>query len=220
MTRVLVVEDDPAAAELLTIVLQRAGHEVAVVGTGAEAIGAVERGAQLVLLDLGLPDVDGLQLCRDLRRLRPGLPLLVVSARSSEPDIVLALDAGADDYLVKPFRSRELLARMRAVLRRAEVADARIVGDLVLDSTGFTASVNGVPLALTRKEFEVLALLLRHAGRPVSRDDVLRAVWPTPLPGHSKSLDMHLSALRRKLGDASSGVTITTIRGIGFKLNA
>ena len=179
MTRVLVVEDDPAAAQLLTVVLQRAAYDVSVVGTGAEALSSVERGAQLVLLDLGLPDVEGLQLCRELRRLRPGLPLLVVSARASEADIVLALDAGADDYLVKPFRSQELLARMRSLLRRSQATDVQFMGDVTLDTTRFTATANGVPLGLTRKEFEILALLMRSAGRVVAREDVLRSLWPT-----------------------------------------
>lgn len=214
--RVLVVEDDPAAAELLTIVMQRAGFDVTVVGTASEAMQAVDRGAQLVLLDLGLPDMEGLALCRQLRLARPALPILVVSARSSEPDLVLALDAGADDFLVKPFRTQELLARVRAVRRRSNATDLLFVGDIAVDTMAFSASVNGTPLGLTPKEFEILAVLARSAGRPVEREELLRTLWHNSLPAHSKSLDMHVSSLRRKLQAAHSSASITTLRGRGF----
>lgn len=219
MTRVLIVEDDPAAAELLALVMQRAGYEVMVVATAAEALHTVVRGVQVVLLDLGLPDMDGLQACRELRALRIALPILVVSARSSESDLVLALNAGADDYLVKPFRTQELLARVRALLRRAAASDVLIVGDIAVDPSQFTASVNGMPLGLTPKELEILVSLMRGAGRIVEREHLLRALWQNSLPAHSKSLDMHLSSLRRKLRDANSNETITTVRSRGFVLS-
>lgn len=218
MTRALVVEDDAAAAQAMALLLQRAGYEVTVVGTAAEALHAVEHGVHAVLLDLGLPDKDGLQLCRELRTERRALPILVVSARSSEADLVLALNAGADDYLVKPFRSQELLARLRALLRRSASADVLFVGDIGIDSERFLATVDGAPLALTPKEFEILSLLARHAGQVVSREDLLRTLWQTPLPGNSKALDMHLSTLRRKLAEAGSGESIATVRGRGFVL--
>lgn len=219
MTRVLVVEDDPAAAELITLVMQRAGYDVSVVGTAAEALQLAEHGIQLVLLDLGLPDMNGLQTCEALRTLRPALPILVVTARASEPDLVLALDAGADDYLVKPFRTQELLARVRALLRRSNSADVLFVGDIALDSALFSVTVAGTPLSLTPKEFEILTSLMRSAGRIVERDFLLQALWRNALPAHSKSLDMHVSSLRRKLREAKSHESITTVRGRGFSLS-
>jgi DNA-binding response OmpR family regulator len=199
--------------------MQRAGYEVTVVATAAEALNSVTRGVQLVLLDLGLPDMDGLQACRELRALRIALPILVVSARSSESDLVLALNAGADDYLVKPFRTQELLARVRALLRRAAASDVLIAGDIAVDPAQFAASVNGMPLALTPKELEILVMLIRSAGRIVDREQLLRSLWQNSLPAHSKSLDMHLSSLRRKLRDANSLETITTVRSRGFVLS-
>lgn len=219
MTRVLVVEDDPAAAELITLVMQRAGYDVSVVGTAAEALQLAVRNIQLVLLDLGLPDMNGLQTCEELRALRPAMPILVVTARSSEPDLVLALNAGADDYLVKPFRTQELLARVRALLRRSNTSDVLFVGDIALDSSLFSVNVGGVPMALTPKEFEILTLLMRSAGRIVEREHLLRALWHNALPAHSKSLDMHVSSLRRKLYEAQSSESITTVRGRGFVLS-
>lgn len=218
MMHVLVVEDDPAAAELLTVVMQRAGYQVSVVGTAAEALQLAAHGIQLVLLDLGLPDMNGLQTCEALRALRPAMPILVVTARSSEPDLVLALDAGADDYLVKPFRTQELLARVRALQRRSNTSDVLFVGDIALDAAQFSASVNGVALRLTPKELEILTLLMRNAGQVVEREQLLRSLWRNALPAHSKSLDMHVSALRRKLRDAHSSESIRTLRGRGFVL--
>lgn len=218
MTEILVVEDDVAISKMITLLLQRAGYEVEPVFTAAEAWERVQRGIDLVVLDLGLPDRDGLDLCRDIRSQRPGLPILVVTARTSEPDAVLALDAGADDYLIKPFRSLEFLARVRALLRRTVSGDLIFAGDIALDGSAMRASVNGQPLALTRKEFEILALLMRNLGNVVPRSTLLATLWRDSLPANSKSLDMHLSALRRKLEAAGSMEAIRTVRGVGFRL--
>ena len=218
MTEILVVEDDLAVSQMMTLLLQRAGYEVEPVFTAAEAEARLQRGIDLVVLDLGLPDKDGVDLCRAIRRERPGLPILVVSARSSEPDSVLALDAGADDYVMKPFRSLEFLARVRALLRRTTSGDLVFAGDIALDAQAQRVTVNAQPVALTRKEFGILTLLMRNVGQLVTREALLQALWRNPLPANSKSLDMHLSALRRKLAQAGSQEMIRTVRGIGFRL--
>ena len=218
MTDILLVEDDLAASQMMSVLLQRAGYDVDAVFTGAEAKARIERGVDLVVLDLGLPDIDGLDVCRAIRERRPGLPILVVSARTSEPDTVLALDAGADDYVMKPFRSMEFLSRIRALLRRTVSGDLVFAGDIALDAQAMRVTVNGQPVALTRKEFEILALLIRNLGNVVSRETLLSALWRDPLPANSKSLDMHLSALRRKLESAGSAEVVRTLRGVGFRL--
>ena len=218
MTEILVVEDDLSVSQMMTLLLQRAGYEVEPVFTAAEAEARLRRGIDLVVLDLGLPDKDGVDLCRAIRSERPGLPILVVSARSSEPDSVLALDAGADDYVMKPFRSLEFLARVRALLRRTTSGDLVFAGDIALDAQAQRVTVNAQPVALTRKEFGILTLLMRNVGQMVTRETLLQALWRNPLPANSKSLDMHLSALRRKLAQAGSQEMIRTVRGIGFRL--
>lgn len=218
MTEILVVEDDLAASKMLTLLLQRAGYDVTPVTNAAEAWQKVQRGVDLVVLDLGLPDRDGLDLCRDIRQQRPGLPILVVTARTSEPDTVLALDAGADDYMMKPFRSLELLARVRSLLRRTVSGDLIFADDIALDAQAMRVTVQGQLLALTRKEFEILSLLMRNLGNVVPRDVMMSALWRQPLPANSKSLDMHLSALRRKLEAAGSSAVVRTLRGVGFRL--
>jgi DNA-binding response OmpR family regulator len=171
-----------------------------------------------VILDLGLPDVDGIDLCRKLRGARPEIGILIVSARDQELDIVAGLDAGADDYLVKPFRLSELLARVRAHLRRVdqqpEEPEPLVTGDLSVDRAGRRAWLDGRELTLRPKEFDLLALLASQAGRVVTRERIMREVWDTDWLENTKTLDTHILALRGKLKPDS----ITTLRGIGYRL--
>jgi DNA-binding response OmpR family regulator len=214
---ILLVEDDDAIASGLVRVLDSQGFNVRRLarGTGA-AEAAVD--AELAILDLGLPDVDGIDVCRKLRRARPDLAILILSARDQELDIVAGLDAGADDYLVKPFRLSELLARVRAHLRRVADAPQSPVeplraGAVTVDPGARRAWHADEELALRPKEFDLLALLVADAGRAVTRERIMREVWDTDWLGSTKTLDTHVLALRRKLG----AETITTLRGIGYR---
>jgi DNA-binding response OmpR family regulator len=210
---VVVVEDDAAISAQLERGLLRAGCEVTRVSTGADAL-EVHR-ADVVLLDLGLPDIDGVDLCRLLRE-RSSAPILVITARGAIAQRVEALDAGADDYLVKPFGFEELLARMRAVLRRTSGTSAPIVvGPLRIDVPGRRVQVDGQPIALTAKEFDILACLAVEPGRVVSREEIFDRVWDEHWYGPRKVLDVHIAAVRRKLGDPS---LIETVYGRGFRL--
>ena len=214
--RILVVEDEDAIAVPLARGLAREGFEVARAATGAEALAADE--PDLVLLDLRLPDMDGFDVCRELRA-RSQVPIIVVSARGEEVDRVVGLELGADDYVVKPFGLRELVARIRAVARRtgprAEPHGVVRVGTLLVDPRARTAAVDGRELALTAKEFDLLALLARDAGAVVERRRILEEVWQTTWYGSSKTVDVHVAALRKKLGDPG---WIETVRGVGLRL--
>lgn len=214
--RLLVVEDDEAIAAPLAEGLRREGFEVQRVGTGRDALDAPE--PDMVLLDLRLPDMDGYEVARELRT-RSRVPIIMVTARGEEVDRVVGLELGADDYLVKPFGMRELIARIHAVMRRvdAEPEQPRTLesGPLVVDTRARRASVDGREIPLTPKEFEVLALLAEDPGAAVDRRRILREVWGTTWYGPSKAIDMHVSALRKKLGDPG---LIETVRGIGFRL--
>jgi two-component system response regulator RegX3 len=215
--RVLVVEDEEAIAEPLAEGLRREGFTVTVAGTGAEALAAGE--ADVVLLDLRLPDLDGLDVCRQLRA-RSDVPIIVVTARGEEVDRVVGLELGADDYVVKPFGIRELIARIRAVTRRSQgrSADGPVrIGELQVDERGRRATIGGAELDLTPKEFDLLVALARDAGAVVSRRRLLEDVWNTSWYGSTKTIDVHVAALRRKLGDAQ---LIETVRGVGFRLRA
>jgi DNA-binding response OmpR family regulator len=212
---VLVVEDDPAIGTQLVRGLERVGCRPELVTSGRAALDA--DGADIVLLDLGLPDVDGVEVCRRLRE-RSGVPVLAVTARSPEPDRVEALDAGADDYIVKPFGFDELAARMRAVLRRARPGSGGTIrcGTLDVDLAGRRVHVGGTPISLTGKEFDILACLALEPGRVVSREEIFDHVWDEHWYGPTKVLDVHVAALRRKLGDPS---LIETVYGRGFRLS-
>jgi DNA-binding response OmpR family regulator len=221
---VLLAEDDPAIAEPLARALGREGYEVEVRGDGQGALDvASEGGIDLVVLDLGLPDIDGLDVCRRLRADGVTAPVLVLTARADEVDTVVGLDAGADDYVTKPFRLAELLARVRALLRRGgaeAVAEAAIptVQGVRVDAASRRAWVGDTELQLTAKEFDLLRVLLRSAGSVVTREQLMREVWETEWWSSTKTLDMHVSWLRRKLGDdATRPRFITTVRGVGFR---
>jgi two-component system, OmpR family, response regulator RegX3 len=215
--RVLVVEDEDSIAEPLAEGLRREGFTVSVAATGAEALAAGE--ADVVLLDLRLPDVDGLDVCRTLRE-RSNVPIIVVTARGEEADRVVGLELGADDYVIKPFGLRELIARIRAVTRRAALggrtgAGPIAVGPLRVDERARHVQVSGQEIDLTPKEFDLLLALARDPGVVISRRRLLEDVWQTTWYGSTKTIDVHVAALRRKLGDPS---LIETVRGVGFRL--
>ena len=223
MTRVLLAEDDPAIAEPLARALGREGYEVEVRNTGQGALDAAVNGVDLVVLDLGLPDLDGLDVCRRLRSDGVTAPVLVLTARADEVDTVVGLDAGADDYVTKPFRLAELLARVRALLRRGGAegggeGGVSSVHGVRLDAASRRAWAGEEELQLTAKEFDLLRVLLRDAGSVVTREQLMREVWDTEWWSSTKTLDMHVSWLRRKLGDdAANPRFITTVRGVGFR---
>jgi DNA-binding response OmpR family regulator len=221
VTRVLLAEDDPAIAEPLARALGREGYEVQVHGTGQGAIDEAFT-ADLFVLDLGLPDMDGLDVARWIRNQGLTTPVLVLTARADEVDLVVGLDAGADDYVTKPFRLAELLARVRALLRRAGSdltdEDELAAQDVRLDVGAHRAFQGSRELHLTAKEFDLLRVLLRDAGSVVSREALMREVWGSDPNGSTKTLDMHISWLRRKLGDdANDPHYVTTVRGMGFR---
>ena len=213
---ILVVEDEDAIADPLVAGLQREGYDVSRVATGEDALEASP--ADLVLLDLRLPDIDGLDVCRRLRE-RSRVPIIVLTARGEESDRVVGLELGADDYLVKPYGLRELIARIRAVMRRAGSSAGANgplrVGELQVDERARRAAVDGRELELTPKEFDLLAALARDPGAALSRQRLLAEVWQTSWYGSSKTIDVHVAALRRKLGDPG---WIETVRGVGFRL--
>jgi two-component system response regulator RegX3 len=215
--RILVVEDEDAIAEPLVTGLRREGFDVARVATAAAALSAAE--TDLVLLDLRLPDGDGLDVCRELRS-RSDVPIIVVTARGEESDRVVGLELGADDYVVKPFGLRELIARIRAVTRRTtgrHAGYALQVGDLNIDIRARRAQLAGRELDLTPKEFDLLTALAQDPGAALSRRRLLEEVWNTSWFGSAKTIDVHVAALRRKLGDPG---WIETVRGVGFRLRS
>ena len=224
---VLLVEDDDGIAAPLAAALRGDGYDVVRVATGRDALRAAAEGVAAVVLDLGLPDIDGVEVCRRLREVAPNAPVLMLTARTSEADIVVGLDAGADDYVTKPFRLAELLARLRALLRRAGAEAVRTghrvvtAQDVRVDIDARRAWVGERELDLTPKEFDLLALLVTEAGTVIDRERIMRDVWDTNWFGSTKTLDMHVSWLRRKLGDdANDPRYVTTVRGVGLRFDA
>lgn len=218
VARVLVAEDDEGIRVPLVRALQREGYELDAVGDGAEAARrAIDDGYDLLVLDIGLPGLDGLEVCRRVREARPGVAVVFLTAQSGELNAVAGLDAGGDDYITKPFRLAELLARVRAQLRRAAPVEVR-AADIRLDLAARLAWQAERPLHLTPKEFDLLALLVGHAGHVVRREDIMSDVWDENWFGSTKTLDMHVSWLRRKIGDdASAPRRIVTVRGVGLR---
>ena len=225
MTRVLVVEDEESFSDALSYMLRREGYEVAVAGTGVEALAMLDRnGADLVLLDLMLPGLSGTEVCRALRQ-RSRVPIIIVTARDSEVDKVVGLELGADDYVTKPFSSRELVARIRAVLRRGVDADDLVgstveAGPVRMDVERHTVSVDGRAVSLPLKEFDLLELLLRNAGRVLTRGQLIDRVWGADYVGDTKTLDVHVKRLRGKIEpDPANPKYLVTVRGLGYKFD-
>ena len=217
---VLLVEDEENLASLVQAYLEREGYSVVAVGTGAEALSALERQpVRLVVLDLTLPDMDGLEVCRQIRG-RSSVPVVMLTARDDEVDRLAGLDVGADDYIGKPFSPKELVARMKAVLRRAEPHREQreerllLLGDVVLWRTAREVTVAGNPVALRMQEFDLLAYLMENRGLVLSREVLLERVWGLQYAGGTRTVDVHVAQLRRKLARPE---LIRTIRGAGYK---
>ncbi|GAA5067977.1 response regulator transcription factor [Nocardia callitridis] len=223
MTAVLLAEDDEAIAAPLSRALGREGYTVTVEQFGPSVLRtALEGDHDLLILDLGLPGMDGLEVCRQVRARGADIAVLMLTARTDEVDFVVGLDAGADDYVGKPFRLAELLARVRALLRRSGIGDDVVeVGGIRLEPAARRVLVNGVEIGLANKEYELLKVLIDRAGQVVGRETILREVWGDAELRGSKTLDMHMSWLRRKIGDEGPMAErrIVTVRGVGFRLN-
>ena len=226
MSRILVVEDEESFSDPLSYLLRKEGYAVAVAATGPEALAEFEKnGADLVLLDLMLPGIPGVEVCRQLRT-RSAVPIIMLTAKDSEVDKVVGLEMGADDYVTKPYSSRELLARVRAVLRRhadvEEAAPATLeAGPVRMDVERHVVTVNGRKTSMPLKEFELLELLLRNAGRVLTRGQLIDRVWGSDYVGDTKTLDVHVKRLRAKVEpDPGAPRHILTVRGLGYKFEA
>ncbi|BBX66790.1 two-component sensory transduction protein RegX [Mycolicibacterium psychrotolerans] len=226
MTSVLIVEDEESLADPLAFLLRKEGFEATVVADGPSALAEFERaGADIVLLDLMLPGMSGTDVCKQLRA-RSSVPVIMVTARDSEIDKVVGLELGADDYVTKPYSARELIARIRAVLRRGADADDTGIADGVLeagpvrmDVERHVVSVNGSPITLPLKEFDLLEYLMRNSGRVLTRGQLIDRVWGADYVGDTKTLDVHVKRLRSKIeADPANPVHLVTVRGLGYKL--
>ncbi len=226
MTRILIVEDEQSLSEPLAFLLGKEGYEVEVAADGPSALTAFDRApADLVLLDLMLPGLPGTEVCRELRT-RSAVPIIMLTAKDSEVDIVVGLELGADDYVTKPYSTRELLARMRAVLRRrvdANDADEGVLeaGSVRMDVERHSVAVNGAEISMPLKEFELLELLLRNAGRVLTRGQLIDRVWGADYFGDTKTLDVHIKRIRSKIEpDPAQPTMLVTVRGLGYRFES
>jgi len=226
VTRILIVEDEVSLSEPLSFLLRREGYDTEIAADGREALAAFERaGADLVLLDLMLPGLPGTEVCRELRS-RSSVPIIMLTAKDSEVDIVVGLELGADDYVTKPYSSRELLARIRAVLRRRVDLDVDPdavleTGPVRMDVERHSVSVSGREVPMPLKEFELLELLMRNAGRVLTRGQLIDRVWGADYFGDTKTLDVHIKRIRSKIEhDPSQPAMLVTVRGLGYRFEA
>ena len=225
MTRVLIVEDELSFSEALEFLLGKEGFSVVTAATGTEALRKVEQsGIDLVLLDLMLPEISGTEVCRQIRA-KSRVPIIMLTAKDSEVDKVVGLEIGADDYVTKPYSSRELVARIRAVLRRnsgegiENEPGVMTVNGIRMDIDRHQVSVNGIPVSLPLKEFELLEFLMRNAGRVLTRIQLIDRVWGSDYVGDTKTLDVHIKRLRAKIEtDPANPTLIQTVRGLGYKM--
>ena len=225
MTRVLVVEDEESYSDALAYMLRKEGYEVAVANTGPDALAEFDRaGADIVLLDLMLPGLPGTEVCRQIRQ-TSNVPVIMVSAKDTEVDKVVGLELGADDYVTKPYSPRELVARIRAVLRRGVPEDiddgsALEAGRIRMDVERHLVTVDGEKIQLPLKEFELLEYFLRNVGRVLTRGQLIDRVWGADYVGDTKTLDVHVKRLRSKIeSDPANPILLTTVRGLGYKLD-
>ncbi|WP_164658430.1 response regulator transcription factor [Tropicibacter sp. Alg240-R139] len=218
---ILVVDDDPRLRELLTLTLNRAGFQVVTASNGQQAlISATRDNPDLIVLDVGLPELDGLEVCRRLRQ-TSDVPILFLTARDDEIDRILGLELGADDYVTKPFSPRELVARIKTILKRSQRATAPTIhhhGDLTLDPDRHHCAVNGTPVALTRTESQILLTLLQRPDHVITRSQLTDAIYGIGSPVSDRTLDSHLRNLRRKLSEAGWSESVETIHGVGLRL--
>lgn len=226
MTHILIVEDERSLSEPLAFLLEREGYRTTIAEDGPSAVTAFERdGADLVLLDLMLPGFPGTEVCRRIRAVST-VPIIMLTAKDSEVDIVVGLELGADDYVTKPYSTRELLARIRAVLRRrmdvGDVEDAVLTaGDVRMDLERHTVEVRGQETAMPLKEFELLEVLLRNAGRVLTRGQLIDRVWGSDYFGDTKTLDVHVKRIRSRIErDPANPVMLVTVRGLGYRFEA
>lgn len=225
MTKILIVEDEASFSEALEFLLGKEGFSVVTADNGAEALRKFDQGGiDLVLLDLMIPEVSGTEVCRQIRS-KSRVPIIMLTAKDSEVDKVVGLEIGADDYVTKPYSSRELVARIRAVLRRNHGEDVEatpgvlVVGEVRMDVDRHQVSVNGAPVSLPLKEFELLEFLMRNAGRVLTRMQLIDRVWGSDYVGDTKTLDVHIKRLRAKIeSDPANPTLIQTVRGLGYKM--